>query len=176
MKSRVHSIPTKKGNENAEFESTGLVLMDIDSYDKFCLNVISAHARICSGNLEVVDQVKKGYELDRTYFCDTCGKRHVFRTGPSNDKDQPKKQGQQMRSIIKIMSIALFNAGTPQQQMLEIFHEAGIVSPSKKGQAKMLDKVYEEAKRVSLKQLKKNCFKHVKACRKMENYSGTISF
>ena len=115
MKSRVHSIPTRKGNENAEFESTGLVLMDIDAYDKFCLNVISAHARTCSGNLEVVEQVKKGYEFDRTYYCDTCGERHVFRTGPSNDKDQPKKQGQQMRSINKIMSIALFNAGTPQR-------------------------------------------------------------
>ena len=81
-----------------------------------------------------------------------------------------------MRSINKIMSIALFNAGTPQQQMLEIFHEAGIVSPSKKGQVKMLEKVYEEAKRVSLEQLKKNRLKHVKACRKVERTTvATIS-
>ena len=120
--------------------------------------------------------MKKGYELDRTYYCDTCGERHVFKTGPSDNKDQPKKQGQQMRTINKIMSIALFTAGTPQQQMLEIFHEAGIVSPSKKGQAKMLDKVYEEAKQVSLEQLKKNRFKHVKACQEVENYSGDHKF
>ena len=60
--------------------------------------------------------------------------------------------------------------------MLEIFYEAEIVSLSKKGQAKLLDKMYEEAKRVSLGQLKKNRFKHVKACREVENYSGDHKF
>ena len=126
--------------------------MDIDSYDKFCTDVIAAHARNCPGNLEVVKQVKEGYELDRTYYCNLCDESHDFRTGVSETTDTPTKKGKgrKMRSINKIMSIALFKAGTPQQQVLEIFHKAGVVSPSKKGQAKMLDKVYTEAKRVSL--------------------------
>jgi len=64
-KSRVHTIPTTHGDGM----STGMVIMDIDTMDRFTTDVVERHAHDCpDGSLKVVSNEKHGYELDRCFL------------------------------------------------------------------------------------------------------------
>jgi hypothetical protein len=49
--------------------STGMVIMDIDTMDRFTTDVVERHAHDCpDGSLKVVSNEKHGYELDRCFL------------------------------------------------------------------------------------------------------------
>ncbi|KAL7536484.1 hypothetical protein ACHAXR_007193 [Thalassiosira sp. AJA248-18] len=178
-KKNISHVPIKGINDSNSLQRTGIVLMDLDGLDDFTTNIVEKHARTCpSGSLKVVNQVKEGWDLDRTYYCAFCKKSFDMSTGPPPDQDPSikKKRGRQGRTINKMMSVATFNCGTPAAQVQELFHDAGVVCPSKKGQQKMLDKAKEAIKDVSEEELKQNRKKHVAEVRKMATYQGDHIF
>ena len=80
--------------------------MDLDRMDKFQSEVVEKHARFCpAGSLEVIRQVKEGYELDRQYHCRFCKKSYKMSTGPEQDPNAEKKRGRQTRPINTMMSV-----------------------------------------------------------------------
>jgi len=175
--SNVFNVPIKN-TKDANATPTGIVLMDLDRLDKFHAEAVEKHARSCHAGLKVVKQVKEGWELDRTYYCAFCKQTYEMSTGPAPDKDSsvPKKRGAQPRPINQIMSLATFNSGANATQSLEIFHESGVVCPSKKGHQKMLGRVSEVVLFVSEEQLKKNRKKHNAEARKLATYKGDHKF
>ena len=67
-------------------------------------------------------------------------------------------------------------AGAPASQVRELFHEGGVIAPSKKGLKKMMDKTTDVVRDVSEQQLKQNRKEHVKAAREMSDYEGDHKF
>ncbi|EJK56195.1 hypothetical protein THAOC_23970, partial [Thalassiosira oceanica] len=177
-KSRVSFIPLREEMDEDETKTTGIALVDIDSLDKFIGEVIEKHARECrEGHLKVKSQIKNGYELDRNYACSTCGMEVTYRTGPPPDPNAPKTKGRfKPRPINTIMSVGIFNCGAPMQHIRELFAESGVISPSEKGQAKMMEKVQASVKKVSQEELVSNRKQHVAACRALNDYAGDHKF
>ena len=116
--------------------------MDLDGLDDFQTNVVEKHARSCpAGALKLVKQTKRGWDLDRSYYCNFWKQSFEMSTGPKKDPGTVQKRGRQMRPINKIMSSLIFKSGCVRAQVQEMFSESGVVCPSGNGLDNMIEKI-----------------------------------
>ena len=152
--------------------SSGFVLQDIGLDHEWTKTVLE-HGKLCkSAKLIVVRDEKRGFELVTTYQCTFC--QRTLLKCRSYDSRAPTHCGPKGSAVNLNMAHGLFSSGTNVQKGLEMFAEAGIMSPSPRNLQLLIEKEKQSIMNLSEGQLRMNQKEHVAACRLVDKYPGDI--
>ena len=151
---------------------SGYIIVDIDKLIEF-IQKIQDHCLSCGHQMELEKSMIRCFNHIMTWHCKFCS---MTLTQAFDDDAGLKTGGRRYTKLGLTIAEAAFESGISPTKCAEFFANAGIASPPTSTLARQFDRVKENAKPISMEQLRENRRKHVAACRALPNYPGDVKY